>query len=105
MIATKNPTCIDGRALSAWFETAIAPYFPPETAASMIPREWDSTGPSKFFCSIDVNDHLSIEELVAREVKEHSRGRYVRFYADDVVAAACGAGELEGTWFYLFYEW
>ncbi len=62
-------------------------------------------GESRFFSSIDVDTTLSIEALLAKVATAYSRGPYLHFYADDVVAAACGAGELSGNWFWLYYKW
>ena len=105
MIATKNPVCIDGESLQEWLVAALRGLVPTDAQISMIPRSWEAHGESRFFATIDVDSPITLPDLVARVASEHSRAPYLHFYADDVVAAACGAGELPGTYFWLYHTW
>ena len=100
-----QPVCVDGEALKTWLDLAVVGLIPAGFEAYIIPRTTDAKGESKFFCSIDVEEPITVETLVKREVAEHSRGPYLHFYADDVVSAACGAGVLNATYVWLFYRW
>ncbi|HHP5494135.1 hypothetical protein ACTG16_23465 [Aeromonas sp. 23P] len=104
MISTLTPVCIDADSLKNWFSAALKNHGI-DKKAFIIPQSWDAKGESRFFCSIDVDEPISVSELIKREVAEHSRGPYIHFYAEDVVAAACGAGELTGDLFWLYYTW
>jgi hypothetical protein len=107
MIRTFKVTSIDAEALKDWLEKALAEHYPEGTQFYLIPKPWDAKGESRFFCEIEVEEDITIEGLIAREVKEHSRGQYVHFYAYDVVCAAALAGEFEGrgNYFHLYYRW
>lgn len=104
MIATRTPVCIDPDSLTEWLTVTLKNHGI-EADAYIIPRPWDAKGESRFFCPIDVDRPISVAELVRLEVTEHSKGTSIYFYAEDVVAAACGAGELSGNWFWLYYTW
>lgn len=104
MIATLNPVCINPTSLDEWLSAALKNHGI-EQDASILPKVWDAKGESRFFCQIDVDEPISVTELIRREVTEHNRGGHIYFYAEDVVAAACGAGELSGNWFWLYYTW
>lgn len=104
MISTLAPVCIDAASLKDWLSATLK-NLGIEKKASIIPQSWDAIGESRFFCPIDVDEPISVAELIKREVTEHSRGPYIHFYAEDVVSAACGAGELSGDWFWLYYTW
>lgn len=105
MITIKTPVCIDGNSLSEWLNNAVIGLVPDGTQVYIIPNDLDATGSECFFCSIDIDHPITINDLLRREVLDASRGTYKHFYADDVVAAACGAGELSGNWFWLYYTW
>lgn len=105
MITTTQITSINADELKDWLDTALGTLLPPNTHISIIPQTWEAKGESRFFCEIDIDKALTLPQLLARVVSEHSRGNLVHFYAHDVVAAAVGAGELVGDHFYLYYRW
>lgn len=106
MISTTSHVCIDADSLKKWLIEALKKEGIEKTV-SIIPRPWDAKGESGFFCSIEVEETISVADLIEREVIEHSRGPYIHFYADDVIFAACGAGELSETedCFFLYYKY
>lgn len=104
MIDVINPVCINHESLQEWLETEVEKFGIDKTPY-ILPRTWDAKGESRFFCSINVEEHITIEELMGRVVSEHCRGNSIYFYAEDVVCAACAAGMLSGEWFWLYYTW
>ncbi|MBK6616406.1 hypothetical protein [Ottowia sp.] len=105
LLQVEQPKCLRGDNLRDWLQKTLAPHFPADSLHSIIPREWEAKGESRFFCSIDVDTPISVVDLIAREVKEHSRGDHHHFYADDVLAAAQGAGVVSGGWYWLYCTW
>lgn len=91
--------------MKEWLNEALLKYFSQDTKISIIPRSWEPTGESSFFSQIDIQNDLSIKQLLSKVVIEHSRGNYIHFYADDVISAAITAKELKGSCFYLHYRW
>jgi len=89
--------------IDQWVSTYLQPHFP-DKHISVIPHEWEPTGESAFVCKIDIGDDITIEQLCKKVVKEHSRGRYVHFYANDILTAAYTNGQLKETYLILYYE-
>ena len=107
MITSITPTCVNGKDLLEWLTSAMVGKVPEGSLISIIPNPTnrDANGESCFFVDIDIDETITLTELSRRTVTEHSRGSYIHFYVEDVVAAACGAGELNGVWFWLYFTW
>lgn len=105
MIDTYDGKFIDADALKEWLEESLKNLVPADTHISIIPQVWDAKGESRFFCEIDIEKNITIPELLNKVVSEHSRGKYIHFYAQDVVQAAVTAKQLDGDHFYLYYQW
>jgi len=69
--------------IDAWVRDHLQPHFP-DKHISVIPRDYDATGESKFVTKFDADIDITIEELCQREIKEHSHGSYVHFYVNDI---------------------
>jgi len=107
MIETLSPTCIDGGVLQEWLEESIKNLVPEGYEVYIIPNDDGAQGGSKFFTEVNINkkDLITLDELVKRVVKEHSRGQYLHYYVDDVIGAACKLDELTGSWFWVYCTW
>lgn len=105
MIETQQITAIDSDSLKEWLDKKLLPHFPAGTEIAIMPHTWEAKGESRFFCEIDVNQGITLTELMTRVVSEHSRNNYIYFYAEDVVAAAVQYKELVGNYFWLYYKW
>lgn len=105
MIDTYERTFIDADALEEWLNEALKNFVPEGTHISIIPQAWEAKGESRFLSEIDVNDDITITQLLSKVVTEHSRGPYLHFYASDVVEAAVTAKQLTGNHFFLYYKW
>ena len=105
VIETFTPTAINCDSLNKWVERVVAPMFPESMIGVIADRPWDATGESKFFCVVDVDRNVTLDTLKEKIVIEHSRGLYIHFYARDIVSAAANAGELQGNYFWMLYEW
>lgn len=91
--------------LNNWVESFLQPLLPGKHI-SILPSKYGACkGESQWFCSVDVEDSISLKELIAREVKEFSRGDYVHFYVDDILSAATKLGQLTGSYFLVWYKW
>ena len=102
---TSTVTKIDADAINAWVEKHLLPLCPEDAHVTIMPRSYHCTGESAFFAAVDIDNSLSLHELLALEVKEHTRAQYHHFYVDDVIAAAVGAGALQGNHFHVHYRW
>jgi hypothetical protein len=105
MIDTYDGKFINTDALKEWLDKSLKNFLPEDTHISIVPYTWDAKGESRFFCEIDIENDVSISQLLSKVVIEHSRGPYIHFYAKDVVEAAVTAKVLEGDHFYLYYKW
>lgn len=72
---------------------------------SLIPHPWEAKGESRFFCAVDVDEEISVSQLLEKEVKEYTRGNFKHFYVSDVIQAAVSANQLEGNQFFLYHKW
>jgi len=99
MILTLNPVCVDGSDLYDWLVRSV----PIEVNVAIVERPgFDCHGASKMFASVDVDEPLTLQELLDRKTVN---GSAVQFFMDDVVAAAVGAGELVGNFFWVYLTW
>lgn len=109
MITTQKIDSINHEELQEWANKVLAPYYPEGTSIHLIDGDGDGRGESQFYSLIDIDvipkEIMTIPNLVKREVKEHTRGNRVHFYAYHVVKAAVVAGELVGNYFFLHYHW
>lgn len=102
---TSTVTVIYADAIKEWVSKHLAPLCPDDAAISVINRPWHCKGESQYFASIDVEEGITVQQLRAREVVEHTRAHYLNFYVDDVIAAAVGAGDLKGDYYFVHYCW
>ena len=105
LLADPVPLCLQGDSLGDWLNQFLEGKIPEGYTAYIIPSVHGAKGESKFFCAIDVEESITLETLLTRVVTEHSRGPYLHFYAEDVLAAADGAGVLPGTYVWLYTKW
>lgn len=102
---TTTVTAIGAEAIREWVAQHLAPFCPAGAEISVINRPWHCKGESAFFADVDVESPITISQLRGLEVIEHTRGHYLHFYVDDVIAAAVGSGSLDGSSFHVHYRW
>jgi hypothetical protein len=105
MIDTYDGKFINADDLMDWLNNSLKVFLSKDTHISIVPQVFDCKGPSRFFAEIDVQENITIQQLLSKVITEHSRGSYIHFYVDDVVQAAVTAGVLQGNHFYLHYKW
>ncbi len=64
-----QPVCVDGEALKRWLDFAVVGLIPAGFEAYIIPRTTDAKGESKFFCSIDVEEPITVRDRSPRNFK------------------------------------
>lgn len=102
---TTTVSVIYADSIREWVARHLAPLCPDGSAISVINRPWHCKGVSAFFAVVDIEDPLTIEQLLQLVATEHSRAHYLHFYVDDVIAAAVGNGDLSGDHFHVHYCW
>lgn len=96
---------MDADGIHSWIKATVQPLFP-DKLISVIPRPGiDATGESRFFCPLDIDQPIPLEELKNRVVTQFSRADCIHFYPDDLLNAAVGNGDLEIGSYHLFYKW
>jgi hypothetical protein len=100
-----HPVCVEGAALKQWLQEHLTSLIGADAQLYLVPRTFEAKGESRFFCCVNVDEAISVEELARREVTEHARGPHHYFHADDVLAAAQGEGAVSGGWYWLYYTW
>lgn len=105
MINTFTKNFIDVEGLKDWLNNSLKSLLPEDSHISIIPHSWEAKGESRFFCEVEIEEDITLEQLVAKVVVEHSRGNHIHLYADDVVQAAVTAKVLNGDQFFLYYTW
>lgn len=102
---TSTAVVIERDAIRDWVAQHLAPLCPQGAHVSVINRPWHCKGESAYFAEVEVEVELTPQQLRQLEVIEHTRGAYLHFYVDDVIAAAVGSGALEGDHFHVYYRW
>ncbi|HEJ4407884.1 TPA: hypothetical protein SL557_000163 [Pseudomonas aeruginosa] len=105
LLETSTVTVIGADAIHDWVARHLAPLCPEGAAISVIQRPWHCKGESCYFAAVEVEAPITTAQLRRLEVAEHTRGQYLHFYVDDVIAAAVGSGALAGDFFHVFYRW
>lgn len=105
MMVTQTVKSIDRDGLQGWIADAVQPLFPGKQIQVLPRKPFDATGESSFFCAIDTEFPFPVADLPGRAVEEYSGTDFVYFYADDLINAAVGNGDLEPGYYHLDYRW
>lgn len=100
-----NKIVIDADTIDRWIDVNLNSLMPGKHISVLPTKHGSTNGESCWTSKVYVSFGITLDELIAKEVEEYSRGIYVHFYVDDVLSAMYGTGDIDEGYYLVDYYW